>query len=82
MNTTITLYIKERCPLCDEAKELLFLFRDDYDFTIEEIDIYQDPYLLEKYHLSIPVIRIKNKELDGAHLNYGKVEQLLKETIT
>ncbi|WP_102028638.1 glutaredoxin family protein [Salirhabdus sp. Marseille-P4669] len=78
MNKVI-LYTKERCPLCVEAKELLHLFQDVYDFSIEEVDIYQDDELLEKYQLTIPVIEIGGELLDASTIDYLNVENLLQK---
>ncbi|ADI28011.1 glutaredoxin 2 [Geobacillus sp. C56-T3] len=69
----IRLYTKTNCPLCDKAKAVLAELQADDPFTMEEIDIYQDDALLEKYQLMIPVV-----ELDGEEIGYGMIE---KETI-
>ena len=66
----IRLYTKTNCPLCEKAKAVLTELQADYSFTIEEIDIYQDDALLEKYQLMIPVI-----ELDGEEIGYGMIEK-------
>lgn len=64
----VTLYTKENCPLCDEAKQLLLLVKQDVEFSIQEVDIYNDDALLEKYQLMIPVV-----EVDGEVIDYGQV---------
>ena len=69
----IRLYTKTNCPLCDKAKAVLTELPADYRFTMEEIDIYADDALLEKYQLMIPVV-----ELDGEEIGYGMIE---KETV-
>ena len=69
----IRLYTKTNCPLCDKAKAILAELQADYRFTMEEIDIYEDEALLEKYQLMIPVV-----ELDGEEIGYGMMK---KETI-
>lgn len=69
----IRLYTKTNCPLCDKAKAVLTELQADYRFTMEEIDIYEDDALLEKYQLMIPVV-----ELDGEEIGYGMIE---KETV-
>ena len=67
---SIYLYIKENCPLCDDAEQLLQLFQDEFAFTLEKRDIYLRDEWLEKYQLEIPVIEIKDSVLYGNDLNY------------
>lgn len=62
----VTLYSKENCSLCDKGKKLLEELQDEIQFSIEEVDIYKDDMLLEKYQIMIPVA-----EVDGDMLGYG-----------
>lgn len=66
----VFLYTKQGCPLCEEAKNLLEELKREFEFQINEIDIYQDDALLEKYQLMIPVV-----EVDGEVVAFGKVEK-------
>ena len=52
----VVLYTKD-CGLCVKAKQVLQEVQCEYSFQIEEIDIYEDNDLLEKYHLMIPVVK-------------------------
>ncbi|MGR4024458.1 glutaredoxin family protein, partial [Bacillus sp. ZZQ-131] len=54
----VVLYTKKNCGLCVQAKQVLQEVQCEYSFQIEEIDIYEDNDLLEKYHLMIPVVEI------------------------
>ncbi|SDM17880.1 glutaredoxin family protein [Sediminibacillus halophilus] len=65
----VVLYSKPNCPLCDEAKELLIAFQDQYNYELKVVDIYSDDELLEKYQLMIPVV-----EIDGRQADYGQIE--------
>ncbi|MCD5325298.1 MULTISPECIES: glutaredoxin family protein [Pontibacillus] len=69
MTTTIVLYTKKDCPLCDEAKESIETLSYDYDFVIRERDIYEEDELIERYGLMIPVV-----EIDGKEVDYGKID--------
>ena len=61
----ITLYTKQGCGLCDEAKlELAGLVRR-FPHRLHEVDISQVPELWEQYRLIIPVIRIGDVELQA-----------------
>jgi glutaredoxin len=54
--TAVTLYSKPDCHLCDLAYQLL----TDLDLTVSVIDIQSNPVLMEKYHLTIPVVLFSN----------------------
>ncbi|MED4016561.1 glutaredoxin family protein [Sutcliffiella cohnii] len=62
----VTLYSKENCSLCDKGKKILEELQAEIKFSIEEVDIYKDDMLLEKYQIMIPVA-----EVDGDMLGYG-----------
>lgn len=66
----VVLYTKKNCGLCVQAKQVLQEVQCEYSFQIEEIDIYEDNDLLEKYHLMIPVV-----EIDGKQVEYGKIHK-------
>lgn len=66
----INLYSKTNCPLCDKAKQVLQELQKEFSFQINEIDIYQDNVLLEKYQLMIPVV-----EIDGEEVAFGIVQK-------
>jgi glutaredoxin len=64
----ITLFTRPNCPLCDEAKMMLELVREDFPFEYEEVDIEIDDAIHEKYMLMIPVV-----EKDGEVVIYGNI---------
>ncbi|WP_058306767.1 glutaredoxin family protein [Gracilibacillus massiliensis] len=74
----LTLYGKENCGLCDQARVTLEMLQQDYSFEIEEINIYNDDKLLEEYHLLIPVIKHKEYLIDSEIIDIEKVETYLK----
>lgn len=59
----ITIYSKPGCHLCDRAKELIERCRVRVEFTLEIVDISQDPALLERYGQDIPVILLDGVEI-------------------
>ncbi|MBM7571053.1 glutaredoxin family protein [Aquibacillus albus] len=65
----VVMYTKENCPLCEDAKELLLILKNEVSFSFEEIDIYTDDRLLEKYQLMIPVVEIDGKEVDFGQIS-------------
>lgn len=54
----VTLYTRQNCPLCEEAKSVLVRA----GLTPQEIDIDLDPVLLRKYNDDVPVIYIDGAE--------------------
>jgi hypothetical protein len=73
--TTITLFAKAGCPLCDEARENLEELlarhdrRDDREITLVEVDIRRDDALFARYRFRIPVIAV-----DGVERLEGRIE--------
>lgn len=67
------MYSKNNCSLCEKANKVLEDLREEFQFEIQEVDIYQDDTLLEKYQIMIPVV-----EIDGEEVEYGIIH---KETI-
>ena len=61
--TTVTLYSRPGCHLCDDARAALERVRREADFHLEEIDIETDDDLHRAYLERIPVVM-----LDGEHL--------------
>ncbi|MFZ7943910.1 glutaredoxin family protein [Neobacillus sp. 19] len=68
--TTITLYTRNRCPLCDKAKTALEELQQEWNFSLEEIDIETSDDLTERYGLMIPVVH-----LDGEEVGFGFVDK-------
>lgn len=66
----VVLYSKEECCLCDNAKAILRELQREFSFQIEEVDIYKDDVLLEKYQIMIPVI-----EIDGEEVQCGIIQK-------
>jgi glutaredoxin len=61
--TTVTLYGRPGCHLCEEAREALLRVSRRTPFRIEEIDIETDDALHARYLERIPVIAIGAEEL-------------------
>jgi glutaredoxin len=69
--TTITIYSRQGCHLCDDAQITLESLREELNFEIEVIDIDQDAELIKLYSDQVPVIHI-----DGIHHDFYKVDPL------
>jgi glutaredoxin len=61
--TTVTLYGRPGCHLCDDARDALDRVRRRVPFALEEIDITADDVLHARYLERIPVIAVDGEEL-------------------
>jgi glutaredoxin len=61
--STVTLYGRPGCHLCDDARAALERVRAAEPFALEEVDIEQDAALHARYLERIPVIALDGEEL-------------------
>ena len=61
--TTITLYGKPGCHLCEDARAALERLRAERRFELEEVDVSLDPALHREYGERIPVLALDGEEL-------------------
>ena len=54
----VTLYTRQGCHLCDDAKQVLAEARRRTGFDYQEVDIDGDPELRRQYNDEVPVIAI------------------------
>ena len=60
--TTVVLFGREGCCLCDDAREVLERVRRRRPFSLQERDIDRDEALLRAYLERIPVVTIDGVE--------------------
>jgi glutaredoxin len=73
----VTLYSKQECPLCDEARAALGRVRASRPFQLEEVDIEQDPKLQSRYGERVPVVALDGEELFDFVVDEQSLEQRL-----
>ncbi len=61
----VTLFTRNDCQLCDEAKEMVLELEKEIPLTFKEVDIDSDPALKKQYGLEVPVIKIGPYTLKG-----------------
>ena len=59
----VTLYGRDGCHLCDDAREVLERLRATTPFRLHLVDIESDDDLLRRYLERIPVISLNGEEL-------------------
>lgn len=60
--TTVVLYGREGCCLCDDARAMLLSVQERLPFALQERDIESDESLLRAYLERIPVVTIDGVE--------------------
>jgi glutaredoxin len=73
----VTVYSRARCQCCETAMATLEDYRRRYGFTIESIDIDQDPSLRQSYDSQVPVVAIDGKVRFRGKLNTVLLDRIL-----
>ena len=61
--TTVVLYARDGCHLCDEARGVIEEVRRTVPFTFTEVDIDTDDTLISDYGIRIHVVAVDGEEL-------------------
>jgi glutaredoxin len=61
--TSVTLYTKADCHLCDSAREVIENLRSEFEFQLEQVDITCDESLNDLYRERIPVVAVEGEEV-------------------
>ncbi|WP_394234629.1 glutaredoxin family protein [Niallia oryzisoli] len=69
--TTVTLFTRNGCHLCEMAKEIIVELKEEFGFDYEECDIEERDEWTEAYGLMIPVVLI-----DGKEVQYGQIDKI------
>jgi hypothetical protein len=75
--STVALYGREGCCLCDQAREILMRVRARYPFDFAERDIDADDSLLRAYLERIPVVTIDGVEVFELFVDEAELERRL-----
>ncbi|PLS06996.1 glutaredoxin family protein [Neobacillus cucumis] len=75
----ITLYTRNRCPLCDKAKAAILELQEEWEFKLEEIDIETSDELTEQYGLMIPVVYLNDEEVGYGFVDKFDISNRLQE---
>ncbi|MGG3449750.1 MULTISPECIES: glutaredoxin family protein [Bacillaceae] len=65
----VYFYTRPDCHLCEEAKVVMHMVKDEIDITLYERNIDECDKWTEQYGLMIPVV-----ECDGEMIQYGRVD--------
>jgi glutaredoxin len=74
----ITLYTREGCHLCEEAKAAILPLVSEFGATFREVDIDDDPILHDRYTNDVPVIFLGSKMVAQHRLNPAQLRRQLQ----
>jgi len=77
--STVTLYTRPGCHLCDDARTELQRLRARLPFTLREVDITTDDALHRRYLERIPVIALDGEELFDFFVDEAVLTEHLRE---
>ena len=60
--STVTMYSRPRCGLCDRAREVILGVREEVPFGYEEVFVDDDEELERAYGLRVPVVLVDGEE--------------------
>jgi glutaredoxin len=75
--TTVTLYTRAGCHLCEDARQILVRVQARHDFELQERDIETDDRLLRAYLERIPVVSIDGVEAFELFVDESELERML-----
>jgi glutaredoxin len=73
--STVTLYGRPGCHLCDDARTALMNVRARVAFDLDEVDITRDDALHARYLERIPVIALDGEELFDFEVDEDALER-------
>ncbi|KAM6986789.1 glutaredoxin-like protein C5orf63 homolog [Aplochiton taeniatus] len=74
---TLTLFTKDPCPLCDDAKEVLEPYKHRYVFQQVDITLPENKVWYDKYKYEIPVFHINGQFLMKHRVDISLLEKHL-----
>ena len=75
--TTLTLYGKPGCHLCDDARAAVERVTARRDVPLEQVDISRDPVLYKRYGARIPVLELDGETVFEFFVDEAVLEQRL-----
>ncbi len=75
----VIVYSRPGCHLCDKVKAAILRADCPNRFTLEEINIENDPVLLERYQNDIPVVMINGIERFRHRVDTSEFEKKLSQ---
>ena len=80
IKASVVIYSRPGCHLCEKAKEAIAAAQCADEYTLDEINIENDPDLLKRYRYDIPVIIINGLEAFRHRLTAEAFREKLRKT--
>ena len=75
----LTLYFREYCSLCHAMRDALRPYQARHGFTLDVIDVDNDPALVERFDELVPVLMHGETEISHYHLDTVRLDAVLAE---
>src|ERR1700719_1732068 len=75
----ITLYTREGCTLCEEARVAIVPLVREFGTTLREVDIDDDPVLHDRYTNDVPVIFLGSRMVAQHRVNVAQLRRQLEQ---
>lgn len=77
----LVIYSKPECHLCDEMKAIVRRVAGSRsNLTLEEIDISNDPALMDRYGLEIPVLELDGRKIAKYRITESSLMKIVDRT--
>ena len=80
-SSTILLYSRADCPLCDDGQEKVESIAARLGLTVRKIDIETDTGLFEAHRYRVPVASFRGEELGWGRLSRKGIEYKLRRLL-
>ena len=74
----VTMYMREGCHLCDEAKAAMTPLLGEFGAKLHEVDIDDDPILLDRYTNDVPVIFVGSQFFAQHRVDLARLRRQLQ----
>jgi glutaredoxin len=75
----ITLYTREGCTLCEEARVAITPLMQEFGTTLREVDIDDDPVLHDRYTNDVPVVFLGSRIVAQHRVNVSQLRRQLEQ---
>jgi glutaredoxin len=75
----ITMYMREGCHLCEEAKTTMAPLLAEFGAKLHEVDIDDDPILLDRYTNDVPVIFVGSQFFAQHRVDLARLRRQLED---
>jgi glutaredoxin len=69
----VILYVKDECSLCEDAEQMLRHLQKRLRFSLEIVDVENDPEAYRRYRDKVPVLLIDGEEVPAAPVDEDRL---------